>query len=357
MRLSDIVFAGSHDASITGGSSNAQTQLLDIAGQAAAGVRIFDLRILARSSGDGASLVGYHGSASKPKSLSMVNSHTNNVYDLKVSKSMTAGTFGEKLSTMLTQAKKFVTNSNEFLIFKFDKCKNYQVIAEYCVSILGDSIYTPIGIELGKCTLNDLKKKVICVFDEKGLAEIKGIGEVDGILGFRNLKAKDDPKPYAVNYPGLQYFGKGGTDPFKVWKTKSGKIKENISKQKKLMLKMANSAIPQAPDVLGMMYWTTTGMLHSIKKRNSVMWGTTGVRRMQELWESALKDAVETQLEQDTIKCMEYGGKRRIKAFFPNIIMIDFADPGKCQTIYDLNHVIEDKLVAAYDQSVEMGFA
>jgi hypothetical protein len=355
LRLSDIVFAGSHDASITGGDVNAKTQDLDIGGQARAGVRLFDLRILAHGGKEGASLVGYHGKGAGPEKLKMVSDHSGRSYDLKVSKSMSYGTVGEKLSTMLHQAKHFVDNSNEFLIFKFDKCKNYPLIADYCVSILGSSIYKPIGIELGKCTLDDLKGKVICVFNEKGLAEIKHLGTSNGMLGFRNLNSKEDPKPYLANYPGLQYFGKGGTSAMAFWRSKSDKIDENYEKQKKLMLKMANAKIPTAPDVLGMMYWTTTGLKESIKERDAVMWGTTGVRRMEELWNSALKKAIETQLEQDRMKCMEYGGKRRMKAFFPNIVMIDFADADKCQTIYDLNHVLENKLIEAYDKSVKKG--
>src|SRR4051794_18116244 len=54
-RLNDIVMAGSHDAGITGGGSNVQTQDLDIGGQASAGVRLFDLRIA------GASVTTQHG--------------------------------------------------------------------------------------------------------------------------------------------------------------------------------------------------------------------------------------------------------------------------------------------------------
>ena len=46
-QLNEIVVAGSHDAGITGGDGNVRTQALDIAGQAAAGVRVFDLRIAA----------------------------------------------------------------------------------------------------------------------------------------------------------------------------------------------------------------------------------------------------------------------------------------------------------------------
>ena len=41
-QLSEIVFAGSHEAGITSGGGNAQTQDLDIGGQARAGARSFD---------------------------------------------------------------------------------------------------------------------------------------------------------------------------------------------------------------------------------------------------------------------------------------------------------------------------
>lgn len=49
--MNEIVFAGSHDAGITRGDDNVQTQNLDIAGQASAAVRFFDLRIAARHDG------------------------------------------------------------------------------------------------------------------------------------------------------------------------------------------------------------------------------------------------------------------------------------------------------------------
>src|SRR5512147_1770779 len=46
-QLNEIVVAGSHDAGITSGGGNVQTQSLDIGDQAKAGVRVFDLRIAA----------------------------------------------------------------------------------------------------------------------------------------------------------------------------------------------------------------------------------------------------------------------------------------------------------------------
>src|ERR1051325_2962832 len=101
---------------------------------------------------------------------------------------MKYGVFGLRLSEMLTQAKDFVESTQEFLIFKFDKCTNYPLIAEYCVSLLGDNIYKPIGIEFGKLTLDDLKKKVVCVFSDSALPAMKPLTAADGILGFRSLK-------------------------------------------------------------------------------------------------------------------------------------------------------------------------
>ena len=50
-RLNEVVIPGAHDAGIyTAGRSNVQTQALDIANQAAAGCRFFDLRIAAQKS-------------------------------------------------------------------------------------------------------------------------------------------------------------------------------------------------------------------------------------------------------------------------------------------------------------------
>ena len=355
-RLHEIIFAGSHDAAITSGKSHAQTQDLDIAGQADAGVRLFDLRILAHGGEQGASLVGYHGSPQKPKSVGLISTHTKKSHDVKVSKKMSTGTVGLKLSAMLEQAKMFVSRGGpkEFLILKFDKCTNWQLIAEYCVNILGDSIYKDKGIEFSKLTLDDLSRKVVCVFNDSVLTggKITGYGPKDGIFGFRSLKAKKGPNlAYKPGYQGLQYFGKGGTDALKIYQRQSDKMNENVSKQRRLMLEMANADDLQSPNVLGMMYWTSTGTLSSIKKRNKVMWSAkTGIPKMETLWGGGLEASIGHQLELDRIKCLEYGGKQRIKAFFPNIIMIDFASEDKCRTIYKLNE-IKDKLLAdAYNE-------
>jgi len=36
-----------------------------------------------------------------------------------------------------------------------------------------------------------------------------------------------------------------------------------------------------------------------------------------------------------------------LKAFMPNFVMIDFADAGKCRTIYDMNSVAATALTSA----------
>ena len=53
-----------------------------------------------------------------------------------------------------------------------------------------------------------------------------------------------------------------------------------------------------------------------------------------------------------TILRLEYGGVMRMKAYFPNIIMIDFADPDKCRSIFDLNTAVDQRLAEAYNKYV-----
>lgn len=360
-RLHEIIFAGSHDASITSGASKAQTQNLDVRKQAEAGVRLFDMRILAHGTEDGASLVGYHGKGKGSSKQNMYSDHTSSKHDVKLHKGMSHGTTGMKLSLMLEQARGFVTDgdSKEFLIFKFDKCTNWQLIAEYCVKILGNAIFKYDGkyggIEFSKLTLDDLSRKVVCVFNEKAAqTQIKGLDRKQGIIPYRALKSKDGPNvAYDPGFKGMQYFGKGGTDWWRVWKTQTKKMNENIKRQQKLMLEIACSDDKQSPNVLGMMYWTATGLLSSIKKRNSVLWHKkTGVPKFNQLWEGGLKKSIEHQLKREELRCLEWGGEMRIKAFFPNIIMIDFASEDKCNTIYQLNNAKDKFLAEAYKKYV-----
>ena len=144
-KLNEIVIAGSHDAGITEGGSNVQTQSLDIAGQAAAGVRLFDLRIAASAGsvqhglGKEAQLRAFHADSKLMKN----ETKTRYMPDVGRTETITrtklrGGAFGAGLNDMLEQARSFVrTYPTEFLIFKFDKCTNWALIAETCASALG----------------------------------------------------------------------------------------------------------------------------------------------------------------------------------------------------------------------------
>ena len=349
-RLQETVFAGSHDASITDGSSYAQTQDLEIWDQADQGVRLFDLRILARREGKTIELVGYHGSAGGKKSVTAPSPFKQGTRHNVETVKKISGEFGLSLAGMLKDAKDFVEKTGEFLIFKFDKCTNYPVIAEYCVEILGDNIYKPIDKEFSKLTLNDLSKKVVCVFNHKELKNMGPYCEADGILGFKSLKGeKNSVGNYDADFRGLQYYGKGGTNPFKLYQTNKMKRNDNEGKQKKMLTAMGAVEDDFAANVLGMMYWTSTGSVSSIRERNEItMWSKTGVRRMGELWREGLEASISTQLQRDEIRYRKHGGVKRLKAYFPNFIMIDFAELGKCQAIYDLNMAADQRLVEAY---------
>src|SRR5262249_39807531 len=151
--------------------------------------------------------------------------------------------------------------STEFLILKFDKCKNWGLIAEACVDVLGDTIYKGAG-NLNIKKLKNLKGKVIVLFGKDGYRDIPNEYKArGGILPFKNLY---DGGVYDEDYNGLQYYGKGGT---KVTNT-IDKTEENYKKQKELMRKGAKKDV----SVMGMMYWTTTGVFESIEKRNRKMW-------------------------------------------------------------------------------------
>ena len=357
-RICDIVFAGAHDASITSGAINVQTQykgrLID---QMRAGVRVFDLRMLVRKLPEGAfTVVGYHGERKDGSHTSLNYKGTDKRFpDIVTSKmSKWGGGFGERLENILNDAVEFLSKeaTNEFLLLKFDKCTNYALIAEQCRHILGNLIYTVNGPkEFSQNTLDDLKGKAVCVFNDKAMAELSSLGYSpgNGILGFKNLNNDGNADQYDTKYPGLQYIGKGGTVATKVLKDAKGKMKENFETQAALMHILASIESPSAGNALGMMYWTTTGLRESIKTRDKTLWGKTGIQNMELLWNSALNEAIGTQIQNNRAEFVKYKKGRQIKAFFPNIIMIDFAKEERCKTIYALNTVAEGFLIDAVD--------
>lgn len=345
-QLNEIIIAGSHDAGITGGGDNVQTQNVDIGGQAQAGIRFFDLRVAAASDGKHgvgkqATLKAFHADSKLMKN----ETKSRYVPELGRTEQVTrtklrGGAFGQGLAGMLQQARAFVeAETSEFLILKFDKCKNWGLIAEVCVSELGPALYTGTG-NLNTKSLRSLKGKVICLFSEGGLAETPAQYKWGrGILGVKNLSAGG---AYNHVYDGMQYYGKGGTSPFSPFK----KIKQNEKKQGKLM---KGGAASGNPDVIGMMYWTTTGLNESIQKRNDTMWSSKGVAKLEALWRAGLQESIESRVA-NHIDPLNYASAPLLKSFMPNIIMIDFADETKCQTIYDLNAIAAVELTYAARQ-------
>ncbi|CAB3805387.1 hypothetical protein LMG28688_06166 [Paraburkholderia caffeinitolerans] len=339
-RLCDIVFAGSHDAGITSGDANVQTQDRDIFEQAKAGVRLFDLRIAAtKNSTLSAAPVILKAFHADPLLMQQKDKKNKTVFDLggrkadvTTTKLPVDGAFGMRLVEMLEQAKDFVKyNSSEFLLLKFDKCTNWTIIAEICVRELGNALFTGTG-SLNEKTLDQLKKHVVVLFTSKGIREVasKGYLSSTGIWGCERL---ENGIGYSSTYDGLQYVGKGGTNALN-GDSDMGKIASNIEKQSGLMLTGARNA---APEVMGMMYWTTTGLKRSIRERDSTMWGPdnrpTG---LTDLWMAGFGEAIESRLP-TYVSSTDYANGIALKVFMPNIVMIDFADIDKGKFIFELN--------------------
>lgn len=339
-QLNQIVFAGAHDAGISSGASNVRTQALDILGQAMAGVRFFDIRIAGSATGKstasnlvGGKLRAYHAPSHSDKTIKVGLKGTNATADFTKSRLAVGGEFGLELTDMLQQARNFVhssVGSTEFLILKFDKCTNWQHIADACEHTLGLAMFTTQG-NLNTRTLEDLRGKVVVLFSEKGIAELTR--PVKGILGFKNLS--EDPGGYAPAFNGLQYYGKGGTSISKPFK----KLKQNIKKQGKLV---EGASALNNPEVVGMMYWTTTGIFESIKSRDKKMWDAPNIAKMKALWGQGLSDFVDGRLATRPITPLAGGAQR--KRHFPNIVMIDFADANRCSVIRGLNDLTAAQL-------------
>jgi hypothetical protein len=342
-KLHEVVVAGTHDAGITGGGSGVKTQTLNILQQAACGVRFFDLRIAAAvtsqthaSGRPVAELRAFHADDKVVMKLdrNVVLKGANNPVRVTQSK-LAGGAFGLALTEMLQQARNFVHSDlggKEFLILKFDKCTNWAHIADACWKTLGLSMYTGGG-NLNMKTLKDLSGKVVVLFSSKGLSELGN--NTHGILGFKNLTSEG--AAYDAGYQGLQYFGKGGTSPF----NPLDKLDQNIKKQSKLM---RGAAAMGNPEVIGMMYWTTTGLIESIKKRDTGMWDAPNISKMKQLWGQGLGDFVNARVSLPSTNPMANAQQRR--SFFPNIVMMDFANDLRCQQIRDLNDLTVSHLSA-----------
>ena len=343
-QLNEIVFAGSHDAGITSGGKNVKTQSLDIEGQALAGVRIFDLRVAATSGAkvDGVKTVelkSFHAPGLKNETK-VRNLPGVGTVELERSKFKSGGDWGLGLTDILDGAKRFVQSDagkTEFLLLKFDKSTNWTWIAEACTRLLGDTIYKGGG-NLNTTKLKDLRGKVVVLFSSAGASECRvRFGPEDGILTWKNLYDKETGSTaYVRHHGGLQYYGKGGTtlNPTK------NKLDANIEKQGKLLQGAKAFGLEE---VVRMMYWTSTGLLESIEKRNDGMWQAPNVVKMQKLWKEGLEEYIEYTNPLALPEGSPAVGPTR-KRYMPNIVMIDFADDAKCRVIRALNDLSPDDL-------------
>ena len=363
--LNDIVMAGSHDAGITAGESNAQTQVLDIGEQARAGVRFFDIRVAAFSTGAasyGAKQVELksfhadgliHGKDKKNRSVVGFDGRG----DVTRSKlKFGEGAEGMGLRKILQDARDFVKSADfagEFLILKFDKCTNWELIAETCRSVLAGTIYKKGG-NLNTKKLSDLSGSVICAFMSSGYRELRSAGANLHITEIKNLYKP--PSDYNNNFQGIQYWGSGGTGINN--KGYEGKIRENIAKQKKVMASALTGVAPKTafftrkvtpgcaaadPRAIGVMYWTTTGLKKSILERDATMWNDNNKSGLQSIWQSGFDIFMGEALPPHIPMTPSAGGT--VKMFMPNVVMIDFADESKCKHIYGLNDLATARLI------------
>jgi len=266
------------------------------------------------------------------------------------------GAKGVGLYQMLAEAQKFVTGGdgrNEFLMLKFDKCSNWHLVARACIDTLGDAIYKKLPDTkcLNECTLHELKGSVIVLFSKDG-CQACGIDasqrRQQGILQWKNLYKSSESTPggFVSDFPGLQYYGKGGVS--KGVKGDSQKIgvnaviqtglakgrgafqKESGSGDKKVIKTGHHDSVD--PKIVGLLYWTTTGAsLRGIEARNTKMWSQPN----QQLLVQATGLAME--LVPSSVDPNSGSGATVVKRFMPNIVMVDFVDTHKGKLVKELN--------------------
>jgi hypothetical protein len=366
-QLNEVVFAGSHDAGVTEGESHAQTQSLDIFGQAAAGVRFFDVRVAAKD--DASNLRSFHAPKAKGTQFSPTG---------QTLKGASMGSvWGMTLKDILMGAKNFVMSAEgagEFIFLKFDKCTGWYAIANMCREVLGRNLYIGTG-NINTKTLSSLSGKVICAFMTEGYAELC---RMDGIAGSGAPSNRDQPgygithiknlsKPpagYVHDFEGLQYWGAGGTSVMNP-RGYDSKTKENVKTQTSRLAKAATGIKDKFerkglrrrkvlkttgceaanPNAMGMMYWTSTGVFGNIQQRDAHMWEGKQVGGLDAIWNAGFSAYFEQVLPGNI--GFDFGSGGALKLFMPNIVMIDFSSPEKCEHIYFLNKMAAVQIAIA----------
>ncbi len=282
---------------------------------------------------------------------------------------MTYEGWGLSLTQIINGANTFFSNNvngSEFLLFKFDKCKNWLSIAEACVDGLGNALYSSGG-HLNTKKLQDLRGKVVVMFPPEGIQELQQAMQAPtiqaprkGLLGGGHRPGlhsivpwqsiQKDKVAYDHTKPNFQYCG-GFGDSMLVPTTK-GKIEKNYAKQVKNM----TSATLKDARVMRMMYWTTTGVAQNIKDRNREMWEPPVLKGFLGAWDAGLSDTV-VNFAPNLPNALNPVNANQIREFFPNIIMIDFADQDKCDLIFDLNRLTTGQVQKAQSLIAQRAFS
>lgn len=339
-RLCDVVFPGTHDAGIYGNDLGGviKTQNLSIGEQANAGVRYFDLRIINVKTNGKLEQRAYHAPGFNKKDDKKLGSYQ--------TPATGGGVGGDRLTQMLDQAREFVMkNPEEFLILRFSKCGDMEEVANQCILKLGNQRFAS-NVNLNIATIASLQGKVIVVFDSGDFNKFPALlKSTPGILPVKAMfnKKGEGHAEYNPHMWGLQYFGNYSN---------TGDKKKNIKKQ----LNILSQGPVSSPELLGMMYWTLTSnwkeglhkLFNSIETRDKGMW-TSSQRALTDAWKAGVKSHI---IARAGVLHQQWRANgfppqavdRVSKSFMPNIVMIDFADPNRCATIWNLNLATEDMI-------------
>ena len=339
-RLNEVVFPGAHDAGTFAATlgDNVRTQGVDVAAQAALGCRYFDVRVANRKVGHGATARIERTTFHAPSTSNQVSKNKSGTNLGTYQNLGIGGDWGDSLNNILTQAHAFVTNgatSSEFLILRFSKSSDYPGIVAACNNILGATLYKRGG-DLGTHLLSDLAGHVVTVYANSGgdRVDAQYTCAADGVIRIRELFNKNGaPQTYDPTFNGFQYFGKNSDT-------------KNVAKNTRKQLQQMTARVHQ--DAVGMMYWTLTGIAFkgSIMSRMAGLWANSS---LSATWDSGLRTSIAQRV--GNMSALEKAGamsSQNLKAFMPNIIMVDAVDATKCNTIFGLNAVGSQQLTNLY---------
>ena len=337
-RLCDVVFAGSHDAGIYKGGAPTRAQRDSIAVQAGHGARFFDVRVGAFKTLNKVNMKTFHADDKLQlnRRMDVKVNLPGGKQNMKIMALPVGGHAGEGLQSILAGAKAFVDGSTEFVVLIFSKSTNMDLVVSEVDVILGAHQFATDG-PLNTRTLGELQGHVVCVYteDEDLTLQLASYqhhaGATGRRFGMKNLFKEGGG--YVAGYNGIQYYGKGGLTR-DVSGTKN-KVDRNAALQKEKMV--AGGGVAGCEELLGMVYVTATGGIGSLKDRDKKLWKSKRINPLLNIWESDdVADNVVVRLPNNVDPSAE-SSSALVKSFFPNIVMMDFTDRQRCETIFNIN--------------------